>query len=247
MALLKVNDFVMLGRTFPQETKNNGITVCACGYSFEMKQFIRIYPLHLTDKIPKWSICELELEKPKSDNRVESWKVVNYSIKGKAKKDDEFAILEKLRRPSIKQLNELKLSLGVIAPIEIHCYLKPYNHDDEEHKELTKQLSLFSSQFNLYTPPYIPYIRVVNEDKSVNNLQIREWGVYEFFRKGYDPNNLFSALRLDKNDYKQLLIVGNMKQFRNNWLVISNVHTKQVVTEKKTTFLATNQLSLFSF
>lgn len=244
MALLKINDFIMLGRTFPQQTKNNGVTVCACGYSFEMRQFIRIYPLKLTDKIPKWSICELELEKPKSDTRAESWKVVSYLIKGKATKDHEFTVLDKLKRPSIKHLNELKLSLGVIAPKEIHCYLKPYDTKDEGHKELVEQLNLFSSEQNLYIPSHIPYLRVVNEDNSVNNLQIREWGVSEFLRKGYNPNDIFSAMKFDKKEYQQLLIVGNMKQFRNNWLVISTVYSKEKLS-KKIDCVTTNQLNLF--
>lgn len=245
MARLIVDDFIMLGRTFPQQTKNNGITVCACGYSPEMRQFLRIYPLKLTDKIPKWSICRLELERPKSESRVESWKVLQWENKGKAKKDKEFSLLEKLRKPSIKILNELKLSLGVLAPKEIHCQLKPYDKADESHKQLAEQLNLFSSGKPIYIPKYIPYLHIVNEDGSRNNLQLREWGASEYLRKGYDPNKLFSAYNLDAKDYKHLLIVGNMKNFPNNWLVIAPVSTK-VKSIEHNSFVATNQLNLFS-
>lgn len=245
MARLIVDDFIMLGRTFPQQTKNNGITVCACGYSPEMRQFLRIYPLQLTDKIPKWSICKLVLERPNTDSRVESWKIIDYQICGKANKDDEFNLLEKLKRPSINVLNELKLSLGVVAPKEIHCQLKPYNSKDESHQELVTQLNLFSKQFKLYIPPFIPYLQIVNEDNSINNLQIRDWGISEFLRKGNNPNDIFSALKLNSLEYKHLLVVGNMKQFRNNWLVISTVYTKSKAIEL-TSLISSNQLNLFS-
>ncbi len=39
-----IDDFVMLGRTEPQQTRNSGVTVCSAGYSPSLGQFIRVYP-----------------------------------------------------------------------------------------------------------------------------------------------------------------------------------------------------------
>lgn len=245
MAKLIIDDFVMLGRTFPQQTNNNGITVCACGYSHELRQLIRIYPLKVTDKIPKWSICQLELEKPKSDSRFESWKVISYKIIGKKQKDNEFFTLSKLKKMSIRLLNEQRLSLGVIEPKEIHSFLKPCSKDDENDMDYIKQLNLFlKNEKALYTPPFIPCLQIRNEDNSMNCLQLRDWGIAEFMRKGNDPNQIFSALKLLDSQYKQLLIVGNMKQFRGNWLIIATVMLK--IEQTQSNLIATNQLSLFA-
>lgn len=45
MNTMHVEDFVVLGRTVPEESKKYGQRICMAGYSLENNQFLRIYPL----------------------------------------------------------------------------------------------------------------------------------------------------------------------------------------------------------
>jgi hypothetical protein len=68
-----IEDFIMLGRTEPTQSKKHGIVVCSAGYSRELQQFVRIYPLPMrANPIRAWSQCTIPLRRPTDDNRKES-------------------------------------------------------------------------------------------------------------------------------------------------------------------------------
>jgi hypothetical protein len=59
------------------------------------------------------------------------------------------------------------------------------------------------------------------DDDGRNNLMLRDWGAFEFQRKNterYFLDNLEGALHLTD---QSSLLVGNMNNQRNAWLVIS--------------------------
>lgn len=237
-ATLTIDDFIMLGRTFPQETKNKGVTVCAVGYSQELNQLIRIYPLQITDKIPKWSKVQLKLIKPRTDNRRESWKLNEpfkpSDIIGSISKEEGFNTLLKLVKPSINCLNADKASIGILKPTAIKFKLEKQTNSMED-LDYYQQLNLFGCNQDrpkLYLPNYIPRLELFNADNSFNKLQLREGGCSEFMGKGRDPNDLIENLKLNDSNYQQLLIVGNTKTHRNTWLVISTVFSKDTSSQQ---------------
>lgn len=117
-----IEDFVMLGRTVPEPSKTHGTSVCSAGYSREMRQFVRVYPLRVEDRIPRWSVVNLPVVRNKPDSRIESWKLKDcghYSITGSVTKDEEFDFLKSLKSESIDQLNVDRRSLGIISHLPL--------------------------------------------------------------------------------------------------------------------------------
>lgn len=218
--MIVVDDFIMLGRTFPQDTKNSGVTVCSAGYSETMRSFIRIYPIPITQKVPKYSVCTVELCRG-SDVRRESFKLwdENKSLKviRKLSKKEQAQLLDRLfsiRSKSINHLNQCRASLGVITPSLINGNWKG---------KVTK------NDKPLFDMPEVPLLQIKNEDNSPNNLQLREWGACEFIRKfiltgKYEKDELWDALNFDK---PQMLLVGNMQNHRNAWLTIATFPYKK--------------------
>lgn len=210
----------MLGRTVPEDSKKYGKVVCSAGYSSELKQFMRIYPIQPFNAIPKWSMCCIALRRNNLDSRLESWRLKDESVKlsGKANKDDEFQILKKLSSPSIKVLNSEKASLGIIMPEKIS-----FNFDGMKIGEEYLQ-SLFPNETNEIKKPRIQF----NDIDGLHNLQLRDWGSYEFLRKNPDESyKLWDALKLTDSNYEHLLFVGNHAQHRNVWLVIGIISSKK--------------------
>jgi hypothetical protein len=215
-----VNDFIMLGRTEPCPSKTHGITVCSAGYSREMGQFLRVYPLAMTDKTTKWSKCTIPLERNHRDGRAESWRLDNghtvdssvITIQGKVKKDSEFDYLESLAVESIQELNSQKVSLGILKSSDVKCFFSEEKIDDY---------------------PFVEYFGVITKMRprikiGSYSLQLRDWGAAEFLRKGQYPiEELWKSMRLTDQNYEHLFFVGNMQQHRNNWLIISTIMRKK--------------------
>ena len=118
-----LEDFIMLGRTKPTESKKYGRTVCSAGYSKELKQFVRVYPLPQYSRLKRWSICRIPLTRG-NDSRIESWRLDNgttnseefVEITGQADRVSEFDYLAKMAT-SISEMNEEPYqSLGIVRP-----------------------------------------------------------------------------------------------------------------------------------
>ncbi len=115
-----VEDFVCLGRTVPEESKKYGHKVCMAGYSYELRQFLRVYPLPVKNPLEVRGKYVLSLERNSMDSRIESWKLVDrvalYPSPTKASDADIQQILKQNVAASIDELNEQRKSLGVV-----HC------------------------------------------------------------------------------------------------------------------------------
>jgi len=223
---MRIDDFICLGRTVPEDSKKYGRKVCMAGYSDELRSFVRVYPLPVVTPIRQRSLCRLEVTRPNHDSRIESWRLARESddfgiveVADQIKIPDLVVRFEKSLSCSIAELNSKRLSLGVIRPCRIQPLFKSAGIVTDPDQKL-----LFESAADLFgeeATRLMPYIRFTDEGGS-HELQVREWGCYEFLRK--NPENtsaLWEALRLgnDKNDY--FFVVGNMCNRRNVWLIIS--------------------------
>lgn len=65
-----------------------------------------------------------------------------------------------------------------------------------------------------------PYLRF-HDAAGKHDLQLREWGCYEFLRKEPEAGRLWDALRLTRPSREFFLVVGNMCNQRTAWLVIA--------------------------
>ncbi|CAK0762245.1 hypothetical protein CCP4SC76_3680005 [Gammaproteobacteria bacterium] len=215
-----VEDFVMLGRTVPEPSKKHGLVACSAGYSKEMRQIMRVYPLSPAMSVPRWSVCRLPLRRNSSDSRFESWRIKENeapSIVSKVEKNTEFDFLTSISSDSIKILNDKRSSLGVIIPKISGYHFDGINPGEEFIADF------FPEDKKIEMKP-----RLVFEDAhGKHSLQIRDWGGYEFLRKNPDKHHqLWSALKLDNNLYEHLLFVGNHNSHRNSWIIISIVSRK---------------------
>jgi hypothetical protein len=215
-----VEDFICLGRTVPEESKKYGHKVCMAGYSSELKQFLRVYPLPVSNTLKcNYRYC-LGLSRNSMDSRRESWKLTDrvalYDSMEKESSSSIRDILSSSVSSSIAELNDARASLGVIKPDAI-------TGEFELRKNCgTTQYELFETCDDLFGAKAVnaaPYLRFSAAGKS-HRLQIREWGCYEWIRKNPgDCSTLWKNLKLDRDVY---LLVGNMSNQRTTWLVIKS-------------------------
>lgn len=216
-----IEDFIMLGRTVPEASKKHGMVVCSAGYSREMRQFLRVYPLNTLARLPRWSRCRLSLRRNSEDSRQESWRLQEdqeAEITGKAIKSEEFQALAKMASPSIAVLNANRASLGIIKPTAIKGRFDGMQPQEERIPDL------FGTDMGMKKRPRLLF----KDADGDHDIQLRDWGSYEFLRKQPETNHykLWSALNLDNDHYEHLLFVGNHNQHRNNWLVIGVISEK---------------------
>jgi hypothetical protein len=241
---LHVEDFVVLGRTVPEESKKYGKRVCMAGYSAECNQFLRVYPLMVpvgdkvgTNDFKARHRYTLDLKRNPNDNRTESWRVHDemaptstpWDKAPDLKKADVLAWLRKRAVPSIRCLDECRLSLGVIclAANQWEGITIPKDEPDPQPEHATLFDDLIEATqgsvagFDPTKVKHAPYIRFSDRDGK-HRLQVREWGALLLLGKpdyADTPNALWNA-----NAYKSnrdiVLVVGNMNNHRNNWLII---------------------------
>lgn len=238
--MITVHDFVMLGKTVPEESKRTGrVMVCSAGYSPTLRRLIRVYPLARAAAPQTWSVNEVALERNPDDSRDESFKLAGDRRPGAHERINRTfrrvgGVSEAARMllfhksvfvPSIAEANAKRLSLAIIKPTDMRLEFE-YNPESPESPELTlfdldERPGRGAKRF-----PYIPRLRFQDDDGE-HFLQLREWGVYELMRKhdyladmthAERVRYVGGALRLDSTCS---LLVGNMNNQRTVWLVIS--------------------------
>jgi hypothetical protein len=198
---MRLDDFVMLGKTIPEAQKKSGrVFVCSAGYSHEMRQLLRIYPLARRKCPPRWSVSQIDLERNPDDSRSESWKIkgdrsaerheqINgcFNVTCQIEGEERSKIVQSLLSPSIERANERRQSLCVIQPASAPVLGFEENPESPEHPQMDMfdddapdNLAVGSKRF-----AYQPYLEFRDED-GWHNLQIRDWGGYEFMRKHGD-------------------------------------------------------------
>lgn len=229
--------YVVLAKSIPEFSKRDGTCyTCSLGYSPEMG-LIRVYPLPVIS-MNKWDCYEIEVEKNKYDTRIESWKLSSYARKenwmglgddvkllGKMNPSKMIDIIALQKTDSIKALNQNKKSIGLIELCDYRLYW-----DVNKRFINTSQYGMFEdveiADFAKYTKDTKQKeSRIYFRDKSgEHDLQYNEWQVYEFQRKF---NASDDAFRFMKN--KNLLFVGNMHNYRNNWIGLGMFEYKNLL------------------
>lgn len=236
---MTVDDFVVLGRTVPEESRKYGKRICMAGYSSENNQLLRVYPLMVpvgenadTNGFKARHMYSLQLRRNQSDSRTESWRLLDEKHPtatpwAKAIEQPKQRVVDWLAHraaPSIKALNATRQSLGVIVvePSEWYGFSRPKDDTSagDYHTSLFDDLD-DQPDIDVNAIRHAPYIRFTDAGGE-HNLQVREWGAYRLLsRPEYidKPEALWGApgYRTGKS---LLLVVGNMSNHRANWLVI---------------------------
>jgi hypothetical protein len=246
---MTLDDFVMLGKTVPEANSDGRQFVCTAGYSLELRQPVRIYPMARRGSPPRWSVSRIPVERNGKDSRAESWKIrgdrrpgaheeINRVI---ARVQDKIApaiqreIVGDLLVPSLAQANERRLSLCVIAPTE----LPKLDLERGETAEMAPTPDMFGDVPELSVAcrfRWHPRLRFIDEAGGRHDLMLRDWGCYELMRKHGDEAALSLGEALNLTTAPPLLC-GNLNRFRNSWLVISvfsgTVHARPDVFDRQ--------------
>lgn len=231
MTKQKIN-YCLLAKTVPEYSKrDNTVYTCSIGYSPQLG-LMRLYPLP-PKGMKKWGIYEVEVERNKRDSRVESWKLSSMTRKnnwanfgedlkhiGTAKPEKVLPLLLPSVSPSISQLNEDRKSIGLVSIGDQYRF--KWQANDKFIN--TTQIGMFEdvelADFTKYTKhTKDKESRVIFKDgDGKHDLQFNEWGIYEFQRKFGAKPEAFRFLVGKKDQY---LLIGNMLQYRRNWIGLS--------------------------
>ena len=242
MNTLHVEDFVVLGRTLPEESKKYGQRICMAGYSPDNGHFLRVYPLMVpvgdsadANGFRARHVYTLDLYRNPQDSRVESWRVKDpfaptltpWERALELSKDDVVRRLQSRVVPSIAVLNACRLSLGVLVVRAEEWQGETVPRDEptppQDHRSLFEDLEdqAQGADSDIARVKHAPYIRFTDE-AGPHRLQLREWGAYRLLanpKYADTPDALWMASGYHR-DADLMLVVGNMNNHRNNWLVI---------------------------
>jgi hypothetical protein len=245
--MLTIDDFVMLGKTVPEPSRDGGrVFVCSAGYSPTLRSLIRIYPLSRKGAPPTWSISTVNLERNPQDSRCESYRLAGdrspgahdrindgFQVTGEVPKGERPNLLARCVLPSIAEANRRiagygkdKTSLAII-----HGEAMGLEFDHNEDSPESPQLKLFdlpgaTPSAGARRFPFVPKLRF-HDEGGPHRLSLREWGVFELMRKhghltdmseGERRSYVTGAVRLNP---ASALLVGNQNNVRTSWLVIA--------------------------
>lgn len=228
-------DLIVLGNAVPDEISDSRKTVCTVAYSKEYG-LIRIYPVPPDSPMKRWHVVSIPLERNPKDNRVESWKIQGskqewdtlsqkITLKRKLSRDEWVTLLGKLKAENsygcIEEINERKLSLGIIIPQILDKSIEKRKEQDKSIQTTMINQDLFMTIKNYPVRPKIKY-RCPKCQKDSHNQGVIEWGVYEFLRCFPDDmEQVWDNLRIGDSEYDQSFLVGNMNLHRNSFMIIS--------------------------
>jgi hypothetical protein len=181
---------------------------------------------------------QMELIRNNGDSRRESWKLRDRcnitTVSDRPVPYTELGThIDKYVVESIAELNIDRASLGVVKPQGVDCYF-------ETRKGVASSLqgTLWDDldcAFGANAIDLIPRIRFYDECGH-HDLQLREWGCYEFLRKHRSQAaDLWGILGFGNPSVDQAFVVGNMCHQRTTWLIISVLRLNRT-TESKMLF-----------
>jgi hypothetical protein len=216
-----LEDFVMLGKTAPEVDRQGRVTVCSAGWSPELRQLVRIYPLAVDNAPPDFSVSQIRLERNHKDTRHESWKIagergvdvhsgINARFDVKYILNDRDSLVEQIPIvQSIEEANHRRLSLAVIQPEE-----KPNFYLERNPNYYMKKKASGTKTYK-----YLPRLQFALSGRK-HKLKYLNQEVYQHLK----PTNKTDFWKISgRFNSNPKLLVGNMFAYRNNWLVIAGL------------------------
>lgn len=226
--------------------------------------WIRIYPirfrqLDFEQRYPRWSIISAEIEPNDKDYRCESYRINDCSIQIiiKISTADNWADRKNLILPlqfrSIRQIKAQNKSLGIIQPQTIKKYFCKETEREWNPKQqaILDQGDLFEPNVELEKIPYSFGYEFIDEDGDKHRYTISDWEIKELYRKCRNQSKknrleerekeavekVRQKLEVDFCTTKDLyFIVGNLKNHKENFMIIGLVYPPKLENYQLTLF-----------
>jgi hypothetical protein len=128
----------------------------------------------------------------------------------------------------VSELNDKRLSLGLIKPKQMTPYFK-----DRENYDNSMQQTLFGEEPFMTIHDYAlqPRLKYTCQDCKVaqgfHDQQVISWEVYEWMRNNDAvPEKVWENLHIGDPQYHQSLLVGNQARYLTSFMVISVLRYK---------------------
>jgi hypothetical protein len=232
-----MDDLIILGNAAPDELSDFRKSVCTAAYS-PTHGLVRIYPVPPNAKLYRWYRATIPLQRNNQDVREESWKIQGSKdewptlhkkirIGEQLKRKEWIALIDQLNTEfgvnCVQELNEQRLSLGLIKPKEMKPYFKKRENFDN-----TMQGTLFGGEpfmtiHNYALQPRLEYTcQDCKLERGYHDQQVISWEVYEWMRNNEkEAEKVWENLHIGDPQYHQSLLVGNQARHLTSFMVIS--------------------------
>jgi hypothetical protein len=231
----QIDDLIVLGRSHPEPISDGRHTVCLGGYS-PTYGYIRLYPTRMgMSELERWNIVSVPVEYDGEDHREESYKIQgskedwdNLHTKveqvGKLSKAQQIQLVDELATDCPSQLNEDRISLGLVKPETVHDIYLDDTDGDTVQIDLTGRKLMGKTDFDHKL--YINYTCDNCQQKTPHDQHVIEWGVYEFWKRNDDPERVKDALGFNNDDH-HYFFVGNLRNHPTAYIIISVLRFKE--------------------
>lgn len=238
----RIDDLIVLGRGVPEQISEGRITVCCAGYS-PSRGFIRIYPTRVDSNLKTWSIVSVEVERNPQDTRLESWKFpdsrngwdrINDHIRvmGIYPESGRMGLMDRIKSNCVGDINNARLSLGVVAPTIRRAYLGVNQMHLRAHQPLFEFIehSGIVTKRDYFAEPRLAYSCGPDcKSKNGHDMQLLEWGCYQWIlRNPGKAQQLWENMGIDSDLWTHFFLVGNQARRRTSFMVISVLRQKVI-------------------
>jgi len=233
----QIDDLVVLGRSAPEPIADGRETVCLGGYS-ESEGWVRLYPTkRQMTELQRWNVVSVPAERDEShDNRLESYKIADskrewddlhekVEVKRRLDRSERIELAYNLAGDCPAELSEQKRSLGLVEVDKIkNIELKETESDTVQHTlDMNPRKGKSDYEYKLY----LTYRCNNCHQKTPHKQHTIEWGVYKWWKKSDDKQQVIENLNLKNDDWKKWLFVGNLNHQRTAYIIISILRTKK--------------------
>ena len=233
-----IGDLVILGRGAPDTMRDGRVTICVAGWSPTLG-FIRVYPTRTSSPLQQWNVVSVPVERNPNDNRPESWKIQGSSgewdrldrkirVERRVTRAERLQLVPPLTTGCVKDLNEKRISLGIIHPSSLEGYLSERSDVDPSVQQTLLGETLPKTKANFQHQPRLRFRCESCRQEGGHDQQIIEWGCYVWFGKSPGrESQVFENLRVSDPEYEKYLLVGNQNNHRTSYVVIGVIRWKK--------------------
>lgn len=236
LAVMIRTEAIIIAKGAPNQCRDGRKVMCAIGVSPSLG-LVRIYPLSANSDsdIAIWSTVSLSLAISNTDNRKESYRVEDYEVVGQVKSASEklhlmeSCVLDSGEQDPIDFQNERRRSIAVVKSVG------PVGASLMARDAITDFASTGDEDGFVMTQadfPFKPYVQWVSRQGKSHMTHLVGQEVYMgMMHNQATPFRIFENLRIGDRDYEHWMVLGNMKDRRNVW-VVAHLHRQKKIAQQ---------------